>query len=283
MRACRSLSLLLASMLIGCPAHCVEDAAKIFAVEFIAQPRQVDLPGSSHLAFRVVNATGTAVQLMEFRLEVVDSPTALQVGNNCQAKGLQQALVPPSQAVTVVCQIGSPDHSDSFFGFMHSLFSRWSLLTLSPGEYQFVAIVEGRTDDGSGDGGGTRVSATRTVQVRLVPTVWQSVLGAMLGSLLMVAFRLASQGVRSTPAAATSDSPVTDKGESMRVGLLLWCASTCAASIAIFMTFRMKDASLPFTLTVNDFYGGLVVGLFGVVITNWLRPKLFGAVPPRTS
>lgn len=280
MRAGPCAALWLAIQLGLYPAHAADEPSKILAVEFVAQPRQLELPGSTHLAFRVVNATGAAVKLVEFRLEVVDSPTALQVGKACQAKGLPQSLVPPSQAVTVVCEIGSPEHSDSFFGFMHSLTRRWSLLTLSPGDYQFVAIVEGRS---GAEGDETRVSATRAVQVRLVPTVWQTVLGAMLGSLLMVAFWGASQGVvRGTPLAPPDEASKTRGADTLRTGLLLWCASTTAASIAIFMTFRMKDASLPFTLTVNDFYGGLVIGLFGVVLTKWLGPKLFGTADQKT-
>jgi hypothetical protein len=274
MKAARPLALLLAWLLCTTPLQAADEATKILAVEFITQPRQIDLPGSSHLAFRIVNATGGSVQLREFRLEVVDSPTALQVGKQCQQHGLPQSQIPSGQAVTVVCPVGTPELSDSFLGFMKTLLSRWSLLTLSPGDYQFIAIVEGRGESASGEEDGRRVSATRAVQVRLVPTVWQSVLGAMLGSMLMVLFWIASRGVSGIPAAG--DAPTAQVGGIGRTAVLLWCASTTAASIAIFLTFRMKDASLPFTLTVNDFYGGLVVGLFGVVITKWLGPKLFG-------
>ena len=62
----------------------------------------------------------------------------------------------------------------------------------------------------------------------------------------------------------------------IRQAAALWIGATAAASIAILITFRMKDASLPFTLSVNDFYGGLVMGLFGVILTRWLSRKLFG-------
>lgn len=243
-------------------------------IEVIAQPRQVELPGVFRLAFKVQNSTAETAVLQKFELQSVEAPTQLEVSGTCSSGAAQQGIA-PREYTTIVCEITTPQHSDTFGGFFAPMLTRWSLLTLSPGDYQFIVAAAARGENSSGEP--VALTQSKTVSVKLSPAVWQSVFGAMLGSWLMVVFWLSSAQVQTKVGvvAAGRDSLQNILTTAGRAAVL-WCGSTTAAAIAIFMTFRLKDASLPFTVSVNDFYGGLVVGLFGVVLTKWLGSKLFG-------
>lgn len=250
------------------------------AITVLAQPRQVDVPGSFKITFAVQNTTAQKIILRDFLLESVEAPTQLDITEACISAG-QQKSIEANDFYTITCTISTPGYTDSFFGFFSSMVSRWSLLTLAPGEYQFVATANARSDAGEET---ITLGTSKAIPVRLSPTVWQAIFGAMLGSLLMVVFWLSSPRVRAHVGVETAGlTGLTSILKSMGRAAALWCGSTTAAAISIFLTFRMKDASLPFTLSVNDFYGGLVVGLFGVVLTNWLGPKLFDRSPPTDS
>ena len=244
------------------------------SITVLAQPRQVDVPGSFKMTFAVQNTTTQKIILRDFLLESVEAPTPLVVSEVCTSVG-QQKSIEANDFYTITCTIATPDYADSFFGFFSSMVSRWTLLTLAPGEYQFVATANARGADANQEA--ITISTSRAIPVRMSPTVWQAIFGAMLGSLLMVVFWLSSPRVRAQVGVdAAGMDGLAHILQSLGRAAALWCGSTTAAAISIFLTFRMKDASLPFTLSVNDFYGGLVVGLFGVVLTNWLGPKLFG-------
>ena len=46
------------------------------------------------------------------------------------------------------------------------------------------------------------------------------------------------------------------------------------AAIFVLLTFRLKSDTLPLSVTVNDFYGGIVIGLFTFKIASWLYAQL---------
>lgn len=244
-------------------------------ISVLAQPRQIDLPGTFNIALRIQNTSPDTLFVNNFRFAPVDSPTPLEVSKNCDSESPQEAI-DPNKFYTIICTISTPGYKDTFASFLLSMISRWSLLTLASNEYQFAAMANVEAETREQSKAASYITTSTAIQVRLTPTVWQSVFGAMLGSLLMVIFWLSSPKVQSqvgVSSAGIGNPPqiLTTLGRAVA----LWSGSTTAAAISIFLTFRMKDASLPFTLSVNDFYGGLVVGLFGVVLTNWLGPKLF--------
>jgi len=177
----------------------------------------------------------------------------------------------------IVCQITRETAEDNAFDFFKAMLKSWSVLTISPAEYRMVAAFTA-DQDGTGP-----LVATRVISLRVVPTVWQAVIGSFVGAFLMVIFWAFAPKVeryltgRPGPRFGTQATPVYHRiFRKPKQVLSLWVGATAAASIAILITFRMKDASLPFTLSVNDFYGGLVMGLFGVILTKWLSQRLFG-------
>jgi hypothetical protein len=58
--------------------------------------------------------------------------------------------------------------------------------------------------------------------------------------------------------------------------LTLAAAGGITAAIVIILLQRVKGLQLPLNLTVTDFYGGFVLGLFSYKIGDWLYIQLFG-------
>ncbi len=47
-----------------------------------------------------------------------------------------------------------------------------------------------------------------------------------------------------------------------------------SAYVILLLMFRMKDLSLPINISINDFYGGVVLGLFTYKLSNWIYKLL---------
>lgn len=237
-------------------------------IELIAQPREVELPTRFHLALRLVNTTATPVIFRSFDLKPLEEPGGMEISKDCARS--QQTTVAPNQSVTVTCELHSKGFDDSVLKYWSVMLGSWSLLTLQPGEYGFVATAEVRLDEKS------VMAISKTFQVKMRPTVWQICFGAVLGSLLLVLFSFSSPKTRAL--VLQQDRLKTLSGWRLWLvePLILWLGASMSAAVFIFLTYRMKDVSGPFTITVNDFYGGVVIGLFGLFIANRLADKLSG-------
>lgn len=242
-------------------------------IEMIDTPREVELPTQFYLAMRLANPTSKAVLFKSFEIKPLEEPGGLKVAN---CLNTQQMMLMPSASLTILCPVSNDAHSDTMWGFLSSIFGSWSLMTLQPGEYRFVATAQLR-DDSLG-----QVTINTTIPVKIRPTVWQVSFGAAFGALLLVVFAFSSPATRKLLTA--SERMVDASGLKKWVGepLLLWVSATVSSSMFIFMTYRLKDVSGPFTITVNDFYGGVVIGLFGVFLADWLASKLFASAKTST-
>jgi hypothetical protein len=143
----------------------------------------------------------------------------------------------------------------------------WRTLTFSPGTYQLLAVAEFQTTGEQIQ----RHNARTVVPMTLRPTIWQVVMGAGFGALLIALF------------VTWGDYHATVSLEKIRTQfrmklprmIAIWIVGWLAASIIVFMTYRMRDAGFPIAITVNDFYGGIVLGLFGFVLAKSLRERFF--------
>lgn len=247
-------------------------------LESFAQPRQIEIPSRFNIVFRIHNATPESVELYDFKLLPVDIPWAID--SDCT---VQQVVIDRNSFHHIPCAIFTKGFEDSGLSVFQTLIFSWSALTVSPGDYRLVATAIVKIPTASPVQGDVNVVLSRGISLRIVPSVWQAVLGAFVGSIMMALFWVLSPKVRKyiddDPRPKTHDVSLGRSARFWRTTrqvFTLALGSATAASIVILLTFRMKDVSLPFTLSVNDFYGGLVVGLFGVVLTKWLVPKLFG-------
>lgn len=242
------------------------DLAGVLHLQLIAQPREVEIPSRFNLALKLINSSSQTVTFRAFKLKTLEDAGGLKVVDECSKQS--QRSIPPGESNIIVCEIKSDGFEDSLPSFLVALVQSWSLLTLQPGEYRFVGMAEVRTTS-------SIAFVTETVLVKIRPTVWQVCFGALLGAGMLVIFALCSGPLR---------KKIFEQGRNRDVGrlqkwliepLVLWIGATISASMFIFMTYRMKDVTGPFTLSVNDFYGGVVIGLFGVFLADWLAEKLF--------
>lgn len=233
-------------------------------LESILQLHEIELPSKFNLALRLLNASDDAVTFRAFKMLPLEEPGGLRVKDDCAQKS-QFGLARQTSSI-ITCQVASPLFDDTLFGFLASLLSSWSLVTMQPGEYRFLATAEVRLADQS------VVTVATPVSVRLRPTVWQVITGAIVGALLLALFAATSARVRVSIG-------LTGGSIGQRAGqlVLLWLGASVSAAMFILLTFRLKDAGAPITLTVNDFYGGIVIGVLGYFLTDWLANKVFAA------
>ena len=52
-------------------------------------------------------------------------------------------------------------------------------------------------------------------------------------------------------------------------------SSIITSIIIVLLLMRFKDIPLPISITVNDFYGGIIIGLVAVRMGDWLNQYLF--------
>lgn len=235
-------------------------------IELIAQPRELELPSRFHLAMRLVNNSDSPVIFRSFQLTPLEEPGGLQVSKECGAQ--KQAAIDQHSSFTITCEVTSKYFDDTIPRFPEALFGSWSLLTLQAGEYRFIATAQVRLNEDS------VISTSETVPVRIRPTVWQVCAGAALGAFFLVLFTFTSAKAREV--FLSRERLVKMSGLHLcKEAFFLWLGASVAASIFIFLTYRLKDVSSPITITVNDFYGGMVFGLFGVFIADNLAGRLY--------
>lgn len=232
-------------------------------LESLIQMHEIELPSRFNLALRLLNASNDATRFINFRLVPLEEPGGLVVVNSCEQP---QVGLAAQTSLIVTCEVTNKPFDDTLFGFLRSILSSWSLLTMQPGEYRFLATAAVRLEDES------IVTVATPITVRLRPTVWQVIAGAIVGALLLVFFAATSNRVRDTIGLAGT-------GWFGRLGqmIVLWMGASVSGAMFILLTFRLKDAGAPITLTVNDFYGGVVVGILGYFLTDWLATKVFAS------
>jgi hypothetical protein len=231
-------------------------------LELVAQTREAELPSRFNVALRLINSSTLPVVFKEFRFRPLEEAGGLQVTDECSK--LPQHTVSPNEAYVFLCEISSPQYDDSLVGFLYSMMKSWSLLTFTPGEYRFVAVAEIRSADSIS-------YVTETIGVRIRPTVWQICCGAALGAGLLVVFLICSSKLQAKVSGAVRP---TTRGRAAQLSST-WLGAVVSSWIFVFMTYRLKDVAGPFTVSVNDFYGGVVIGIFGIFLAEWLGGKLF--------
>ncbi len=136
-----------------------------------------------------------------------------------------------------------------------------SLLTFVPGEYQLRAIVTFKVPPSN------ETTVTETTVVTLQPPLVSLIWGGIVGSLLLAAFVGTYRLVREP----------RDKRVRLLVQILFLAgAGAVCAVIALILLRRLQGVELPVNVTVADFYGGVVIGLFSFKIGDWLYVRLFG-------
>ena len=153
--------------------------------------------------------------------------------------------------------------SDDTLNAYDRLLYWYHYLTFEPGDYPFVAKFKynraGSTDT---------QFIEREFSVPLRPPLAVVVVGASFGALLLALFLLAMGFWNRDSNAKSSHLELIGRA----AGIL--AIGAISAVIFVILTFRLKSDTLPISITVNDFYGGVVIGLFTFKISNWLYVQL---------
>lgn len=233
----------------------VEQPTAQIRIALLAPPSNVELPGRYRVVFRISNLTDTSYMLRTLELVPFNIIDGFVGKSACIFK---DQVIGVGEDSLVPCDIGS-DWSVGNFG--------WGLLTIQPGTYSAHATSTLQAkQDGGFDGKTVAISTIVELQVR--PSVWQVVIGAALGSLLLAIF------VQLSP--LTKFRAIDAEG-GLWSFFLLWISAFVASAMFILLTYRLRETGSPITITVNDFYGGVAIGMFGILLADWLGARLFKA------
>jgi hypothetical protein len=154
----------------------------------------------------------------------------------------------------------------------------FSVLTYRPRREVFVATLayEGLAD---------RKQGTKTSRLVVSATAHPlgmyagAVLGSLLAALFLVLFRWArppaAPAAGGAPAAPLP-APPTHR-ERARDFLLRFVRGVVATGIAILILQTTAEVALPINITVHDFYGGVLLGLFGDKVGDAIFKRIFEA------
>lgn len=111
------------------------------------------------------------------------------------------------------------------------------------------------------------VQVTKSTKLTFSSALGAVMLGTIFGSVLGVCFRFAWRLTRQNPRPKWSDE--------LRDAALAFPTGVLGAIIISLILYRLKDVQLPIAVTVNDFFGGIVIGLFTYKLADWIYKKLF--------
>jgi len=140
------------------------------------------------------------------------------------------------------------------------------LLTFLPAEYDLTTTVKYLIPTQR------ETEILETTKIRFEPplssVVWGGCLGAILLGVFLGTYRYRNSGSLNLWKVA-------------RQTLIIVVGGAVCAAIALVLLYRVKELALPINLTVTDFYGGIVLGLFSYKIADYLYGQLFGDNPPK--
>jgi len=219
----------------------------------------------------VRNAGTSPVTLRQVALKPVGLLGNVYSQFDCMAK-FRNRLLAATQTVSVVCELKA---------------RRVPLVVFlnREGQYRLVAdVMIAALDD---------PIPSSPLSVKLDMPEIAVVYGALVGSILLVMFSTAYSYLRSLPEVPSDMSALKSQVTSflLRFPIRLVLAmiemtlrtvqGAVVAIILIVMTRTTTDIGAPIAVRVDDFWGGLVVGIFSVPLANWLADKLALATATR--
>jgi len=138
-----------------------------------------------------------------------------------------------------------------------SPFNYFQLLFFKPAEYDLRVVITFQSL------GRNKTMIEEIVKVKLEPPLSSIIWGGILGSVLLALFLTSFDKFRER-----------QKVKFISRFLVISFSGAISAIIFLILMFRLKDVQLPIIITVVDFYGGVVVGLFTYKIGDWLHTKL---------
>jgi hypothetical protein len=236
-------------------------AGKIEALKYMnVQPeiklsvRQTNMLVSSptELSLKVTNLSD--IQLTITKVEV-DFPE-MKIGRN--ENGAARPLIAPETVVNPGNSVISRMEFGSARTYWYFPFISPSLLFFRPGEYEARVVITYRYLDRP------ETMIEEKALVRLDPPlsaiIWGSVIGSFLLSLFITLYNLMK-----------TDYPRN------KIWIRFFYVSIngiVSGIILVLLIYRMKNLGLPIEISVTDFIGGIVLGLFTFKLGDWIYTKL---------
>lgn len=235
-------------------------------VEAIALTQEPEVPAAFTLPLIVTNDSGSAIVLSKVELRFLVAPGTFGGGDDEEAEcKFTQGQIESGSSRIAYCTFVPKVNLKSVFS-LACLAWHWRTLTFSPGAYQVLAVATYKTDE--------QIHYARSmIPLGLRPTIWQVLLGACFGAFLLALF--VTWGDYHAAVNDGKGNPHTRVRWFQLAST--WAVGWLSASILVFMTYRMRDAGFPISITVSDFYGGIVLGLFGFVLASALRERFLGS------
>lgn len=208
----------------------------------------------------VSNLATEEIVIREIRLDIqepVPSTRALDTWTRSSGGDIQ---LPPG--ATVPRTLTMPGLDATWFSYCSALMKNPRLLTFAPGDYDATVIVDYRRPTQT-----YNLQLTKSTKLTFSSALGAIVLGTVFGSVLGVLFRSAWR--------LTKQNPRPTVANEVRDALLAFPTSVLGAIIISLILYRLKDVQLPIAVTVNDFFGGIVIGLFTYKLADWIYEKLF--------
>jgi hypothetical protein len=205
--------------------------------------------------------TNLTVKDLEIRRVTILLPEAIRATRRDTLPETLEAQVQPlAPGSDRIYRLGVPTMRRSVF----EILTDFRTLIFLPGTYVIRAVVE-YTETGEAG----RQSLSTTYELPLEPPLSSVISGGVLGALLLALFipvyRVLNAVVRARPA---PKRPVIQ-------GLVFLAAGSIVSTTAILLLQRLGDLNLPITVDVNDYLGGIVVGLFSYKIGDVLYSQFF--------
>ena len=158
----------------------------------------------------------------------------------------------------------SPGASKPPSGLIEKLAWYVKQILVVPGKYPVRLIVNYTAPAGSEVTNDAEASGEVTIRSPLAAKLWGGAAGALLVSLFFIFHEL--RGMKEQPFRALAFS-------SLRT-LARFPAGAVTAVVLILVSSRMQDIGIPMNIEVDDFYGGVILGLFSFKLGDWLFTKL---------
>ncbi len=157
----------------------------------------------------------------------------------------------------------NPAEEANFTSTYEKLMYWFHFVTFEPGTYNFAARVKYVP-------GAIEEPLFQDIQfsVDMKPPLFVIVLGACLGAAMLSLFLFSM--------ALWNSDKITVRSFFQYIirSFAVFLIGAITAAIFVLLTFRLKSDTLPLSVTVNDFYGGIVIGLFTFKIASWLYAQL---------
>jgi hypothetical protein len=230
-------------------------------VEVSFNQRSISVNGALDIHVRVTNLTENNIFLesaeiyMPGEFWAARGDSHIQSIRNYTVYEREEQLDPGNESLV---SFAIPYQVSSFF----SPLINHRLLTFMPNDYEVRVAVKYKIPP-------QRITAIQErVKIHIDPPLSSLIWGGVCGSLLLALFLMTYRLLRRTTSKNLRQIAVET--------LILILAGTVCAIIAIILLYRFKELPLPINIAVNDFYGGIVIGLFTYKLGDWLFGQMVG-------